>query len=112
MSSGACASGANRNRNLPITYKNTLTTTYVQRGMIPIIGGTDRETIANAVYSIPCVRENQLRIAWIRNTNQLEEIALSPAALAGCGSETHLEKIREIDWEFDKKDLLISWGKQ
>jgi hypothetical protein len=98
--------------DLAITYKNTLTSTYVQRGMIPIIGGTDRETIANAVYSIPLVRGNQLRIAWIRNTNQLEEIALSPAALAGCGPETRLEKIREIDWGFNEKDLLIPWGKK
>ena len=98
--------------DLAITYKNTLTSTYVQRGMIPIIGGTDRETIAKAVYSITRVRGDQLRIAWIRNTNQLEEIALSPAALAGCGSETHLEKIQEIDWEFSEKNLLIPWGKK
>jgi hypothetical protein len=97
--------------DLATTYKNTLTTTYVQRGMIPIIGGTDRETIAKAVYSIPLVRENQIRIVWIRNTSQLEEIALSPAALAGCRPESHLEKIREIDWEFNENDLLIPWEK-
>jgi hypothetical protein len=97
--------------DLGITYKNTLTSTYVQRGMIPIIGGTDRETIAKAVYSIPLVRENQLRIAWIKNTNQLEEIALSPAALTGCGSEADLKIIREIAWEFSENDLLIPWEK-
>jgi antitoxin (DNA-binding transcriptional repressor) of toxin-antitoxin stability system len=101
-----------REIDLAKTYKNTLTSTYVQRGMIPIIGGTERETIANAAYSLPLVRGNQLRIAWIRNTNQLEEIALSPAALAGCGPETHLEKIGEIDWEFDEKGLLIPWRKE
>jgi hypothetical protein len=96
--------------DLAVTYKNTLTSTYVQRGMIPVIGGTDRETITKAVYSVPKAEGNDLRIAWIRNTNQLEEIALSPAALAGCGPETHLEEIREIDWEFDEKDILIPWG--
>ena len=98
--------------DLAKTYKNTLTTTYVQRGMIPIIGGSDRETIENALYSIPLVDEERLRIAWIRNTNQLEEIALSPAAFAGCLPEARLEKLHEIDWEFDDKGLLIPWGKE
>ena len=98
-----------RDIDLAKTYKNILTSTYVQRGMIPIIGGTDQETIASAIYSIPLVREDQLRVAWIRNTNRLEEIALSPAALAACVPEARLEKLREIDWEFDEKDLLIPW---
>jgi hypothetical protein len=101
-----------RSIDLAITYKNTLTTTYVQRGMIPIIGGSDRETIENALYSIPLVSEDRLRIAWIRNTNQLEEIALSPAALAWCTAEAHLEKLQEINWKFDEKGLLIPWGKE
>jgi hypothetical protein len=92
-----------RSIDLAITYKNTLTTTYVQRGMIPIIGGSDRETIENALYSIPLVSEDRLRIAWIRNTNQLEEIALSPAALAWCTAEAHLEKLQEINWNSTKK---------
>jgi hypothetical protein len=98
--------------DLAKTYKNTLTTTYVQRGMIPIIGGSDRETIENAIHSIPLFHEDRLRIAWIRNTNQLEEIALSPAAFAGCVSGARLEKLHEIDWKFDEKGLLIPWGKE
>lgn len=98
--------------DLPTTYKNTLTTTYLQRGMIPIIGGSDRETIEKALSSIPLVREDRLRIAWIRNTNRLEELALSPAALDGCAKEAHIDKLHEVDWEFDDKGLLIPWGKE
>jgi len=101
-----------RSIDLQKTYKNTLTSTYVQRGMIPIIGGSDRETIENAAYSIPLVREDQLKIAWIRNTNQLDQIALSPAALAQCGSEPPLEKQRDVEWEFDGQGLLIPWRKE
>jgi hypothetical protein len=101
-----------RSIDLAKTYKNILTSTYVQRGMIPIIGGSDRDTIENALYSIPLVDEERLRIAWIRNTNQLEEIALSPAAFAGCAPEARLEKLHDIDWKFDEKGLLIPWGKE
>jgi hypothetical protein len=101
-----------RSIDLQKTYKNSLTSTYVQRGMIPIIGGSDRETIENAAYSIPLLREDQLKIAWIRNTNQLEQIALSPAALAQCGSEPPLERLRDVEWEFDGQGLLIPWRKE
>ena len=98
--------------DLAITYKNILTSTYVQRGMIPIIGGSDRETIEKAIHSLPLLHGDRLRIAWIKNTNQLEEIALSPAAFSGCAPEASLEKLHEIDWEFDEKGLLIPWKKE
>lgn len=98
--------------DLKKTYMNTLTSTYVQRGMIPVIGGSDRETIEKALYSIPLVREDQLRIAWIRNTNELEYVALSPAALAQCGKEALIEPLGSVEWRFDEKNLLIPWEKE
>jgi hypothetical protein len=101
-----------REIDLKKTYMNTLTSTYVQRGMIPVIGGSDRETIEKALYSIPLIREGQPRIAWIPNTNQIEEIALSPAAFSECRPEVSLKKLREIDWTFDETGLLIPWGKE
>ena len=97
--------------DLKKTYMNTLTCTYVQRGMIPVIGGSDRETIEKALYSIPLIQEGQSRIAWITDTNHIEEIALSPAALCG-GPDARLEKLREIDWQFDETGRLIPWGKE
>jgi len=94
------------------TYMNSLTSTYVQRGFIPVIGGSDRETIEKALYSIPLIREGGARVAWIRNTNQIEEIALSPAALDACTPDACPEKLREIDWEFDETGRIIPWGKE
>jgi hypothetical protein len=101
-----------RDIDRPKTYMNTLTSTYVQRGMIPVIGGSDRETIEKAVYSIPLVRADQIRIAWIRNTNDLEYVALSPAALARCGQETLIEPVGSVGWQFDENNLLIPWEKE
>jgi len=94
------------------TYMNSLTSTYVQRGFIPVIGGSDSETIGKALYSIPLVQDGGARIAWIPNTNTIEEIALSPAALAACAPDARLEKIREIDWTFDEMGRLIPWAKE
>ena len=94
------------------TYMNILTSTYVQRGMIPVIGGSDRETIEKAIYSLPLLREEDLKVAWIRNTNQLETIALTAAALSRCGQEAGLERIRPVDWTFDPAGTLQPWEKE
>lgn len=91
------------------TYMNILTSTYVQRGMIPVIGGSDRETIEKAIYSLPLVREGELRVAWIRNTSQLETIALSAAALAHRRQGVRLEEIGPAAWGFDSAGRLQSW---
>jgi hypothetical protein len=94
------------------TYMNSLTSTYVQRGFIPVIGGSDRETIEKALYSIPLVREGRLKIAWIRNTNELEYISLSPAAFCACSPDAELEQIREIGWQFDNEGRIMPWEKE
>ncbi len=100
-----------RQIDLEKTYKNTLTSTYLQRGMIPILGGSDRETIEKAIFSIPSVRNEPLKIAWIKNTNELEYIALSQTALAHCDKGS-LERLRDIDWVFDEEERLIPWDKE
>ena len=95
--------------DLKNTYMNTLTSTYVQRGMIPIIGGDDRETIMKALNSIPRIRADEVKVAWIRNTNEIEYVALSGAAIAECSAGTRIEELGEASWAFDEKGLLIPW---
>lgn len=99
-----------REIDLEKTYKNTLTSTYLQRGMIPIVGGSDRETIEKAICSIPRVRNEPLKVAWIKNTSELEYIALSQTALARCDNGS-LEVLRNVDWVFDEEERLIPWEK-
>ena len=95
------------------TYTNAITSTYLQRGMIPVIGGADRETIQTGADSIALVRGDQLKVAWIRNTNELEYIALSPAALARCGgTEVPLEPLHDVGWAFDETGRLLPWEKE
>ncbi len=100
-----------REIDLEKTYKNTLTSTYLQRGMIPIVGGSDRETIEKAISSIPRVRNEALKIAWIKNTNELEYIALSKTALADCHKGS-LNPLRDVDWVFDEGERLTPWERE
>lgn len=95
--------------DLKITYKNILTSTFVQRGMIPIIGANDREAIENAIYSLSRVPEERLRAAWIKNTLQLETLALSEAVLAELVDTAAVEKLHRVSWFFNEEGDLMPW---
>jgi len=102
--------------DLPTTYRNTLTSTYLQRGMIPVIGGSDRETIEKALLTLPLLKEGQARIARIKNTSHLEEISLSAGAFAqyeaevkGNNQHVALHLTKRSDWKFDEKGKLLPW---
>lgn len=59
------------------TYLNCLTSTFVQRAMIPMIIENDREAIFAAVRSLALEDESELRLAVIDNTLDLETLYLS-----------------------------------
>lgn len=59
------------------TYMNCLTSTYVQRGMIPLVLPSDKEAIAAAVQSLGIDNPASLRVAVIENTLELEHLYVS-----------------------------------
>jgi len=63
------------------TYTNTITSTYLQRGFIPITMPTDRDAIAAALASLALPDPARARIVRIRNTLHLEELWVSEALL-------------------------------
>ncbi len=67
--------------NLQATYENVLTSTFLERGKIPLIAATDREAVEFAIRALAVADSENLRIARIRNTLQLENLLVSPAAL-------------------------------
>lgn len=91
------------------TYKNVLTSTFVQRGMIPIIGASDKEAVDNAVFSLAGASEDKLRVAWIKNTLHLETLALSESALKSAPGNK-VEKLQEIEWRFSPEGDLLPWN--
>jgi len=62
-------------------YENIFTSTFLQRGKIPIVAETDEEAFAYAVRALWCLEPGRLRIVRIRDTLHLSEMLLSQAAL-------------------------------
>ena len=63
------------------TYPNSLTTTDPLRAKIPMILDSDRRAIQAAIKTCHLRNQRQVRLARIRNTLCLEEIAVSAPAL-------------------------------
>ncbi|MGG3466141.1 lactate racemase domain-containing protein [Neobacillus pocheonensis] len=59
------------------TYLNCLTSTYVQRGMIPLVLPNDKEAIYAAVQSLGIENPASIRMAVIENTLELEHLFVS-----------------------------------
>jgi Lactate racemase N-terminal domain len=59
------------------TYLNCLTSTYVQRGMIPLVMPTDKEAIEAAIQSLGMNHPESIRMAVIENTLELEHLYIS-----------------------------------
>jgi len=67
--------------DLKATYENMLTTTFLERGKIPVIAETDQEALAIACRALGRTNPNELRIIRITNTLHLEELYASEAVV-------------------------------
>ncbi|WP_018132274.1 nickel pincer cofactor-dependent isomerase, group 22 [Effusibacillus pohliae] len=73
------------------TYLNNLSSTFVQRAMIPIIAESDGEAVRLAIQSLGQRELQNLRIVRIPNTLQLERIWVSEALLKEVHADEKLE---------------------
>lgn len=73
------------------TYNNVLSTTFVQRAMIPMHFPRDEETIGYALKSLGNGNPREARVAIIKNTLDLSEIYFSPAFLPEAGEHPFLK---------------------
>jgi hypothetical protein len=67
--------------DLGATYENVVTTTFLERGKIPIIAATDRQGMEIAARGCGLADARHARIVRIRNTLHLDELLVSPAVL-------------------------------
>ncbi len=61
------------------TYANVITSSFLERGKIPIVADTDREAFDMALRSCGYVEAGRERIVRILDTLHLEEVYVSPA---------------------------------
>ncbi|MDH7576785.1 MAG: lactate racemase domain-containing protein [Bacillota bacterium] len=64
-----------------VTYLNVLSTTFVQRAMVPMHFPTEEETIQMALRSLGSENPHKARVLVIQNTLELDEVEFSAALI-------------------------------
>ena len=96
------------NLDVPKTYANIITSTYLDGGAIPIIMNSDKEAIQLAAKTVVRVKPGDLKIVRIANTLEVVDIQVSFPMLQDVLSRP--EKFEVIgqseQFKFDKKGNL------
>ena len=95
--------------NFAVTAINSLTSCCPEAGKIPLTYPTDREAISASLKTIRPYDRNNLRIVHIKNTMELENMAVSHGCLPdlrGKAGVTVAEK--DLEWKFDSSGDLVS----
>ncbi|MDF2616827.1 MAG: hypothetical protein K0Q47_1482 [Sedimentibacter sp.] len=92
--------------DIDATYENIISTTFLERGKIPLTMSNDEQAINVAVSTVGDVNEKTIKMAVIKNTLDLQEVYLSEAALKDIhGSKVEIIK-RNINLSFDENGNL------
>jgi hypothetical protein len=89
------------------TYANVITSSFLQRGRIPVIAATDREAFAVALRSCGDVQSGGARIVRILDTRHLEELYASAAVVERLAGNLRIEVTRAPGSLFDEAGGLV-----
>lgn len=87
--------------DLEKTYANVLSTTYLERGKIPIIRSDDKEAISSALATIGDKEDFEKRIVVIDNTLHLDTMLIS--------DNISVDEISSSGYEVIESDILLSF---
>lgn len=90
-----------------VMNENVLTSTFVRRGMIPVVLDNTSECLRQALRCNWGVPPEQARVIRIPNTLHLEEMYLSPSLLEEVGGQSNLTIDTGCELEFDKDGYAI-----
>lgn len=92
------------------TYVNGLTSGALACLKIPATFRSDRECLTALARSTGCLRAEDLRLAWIRNTQDLTVVALSENLLEEALARPHVELVQPPKpLEFSEQGDLREW---
>ncbi|MDR1731531.1 MAG: nickel-dependent lactate racemase [Synergistaceae bacterium] len=89
------------------TYENVLTSTFLERGFVPIVRPTDREVLDTALRTCGSLDLSKLRLLRIRDTLHIDEVYATPvlcAEMEGRDDVTVVERDLPLDFS-DKGEL-------
>jgi hypothetical protein len=87
--------------DLDATYENTVTSTFLERGKIPVTAPDAREAYAWARRSCGVIPEEDVRVIRIRNTLELSEVYVSDAVLADLSDREDVVALQDPTPVFD-----------
>jgi hypothetical protein len=88
------------------TYGNVITSSFLERGKVPVVAETDREAFDMALRSCGHVPEGRERIVRILDTLHLEDVYVSPAIVDEISDRNDVEVIGNSSQLFDDSGSL------
>ena len=92
--------------DLGVTYGNVITSSFLERGKIPVFADTDRGAFELALRSCGGIDAERARIVRIFDTLNLEEVYASQAVVAEVGSNPRIERVGPPSDLFDAEGKL------
>jgi hypothetical protein len=91
--------------NLEITYKNIITSSFLERGKIPVIASNDREALELAIRNCGNSGNGKEKIIRIKNTLHLNELYVSESVLDAIEDSAQIEVIEKVNLFNDKNEF-------
>ncbi|MDR7417955.1 MAG: hypothetical protein QN178_03485 [Armatimonadota bacterium] len=83
-----------------VTYKNTITSTFLNRGAIPVTLPSDREAIAVALDTLGLADIRRAAVLRIPNTLHLDRVLASDSVIERLAGRPDVEIGPEVPWAF------------
>jgi len=81
--------------DFPSTYTNIITSSFLERGKVPIVAETDKEAYEIALRSCGYLKKGEEKIMRIKNTLNLGEVYVSQAILKEIKNSGRIEIVKE-----------------
>jgi len=92
-----------------VTYANVITSTFLERGFVPIVQPSDRAAIEVALQCAGRkISADDARIVQIKNTLELTEMFISKPLIDQMDPHCTWEKLEEFDYVFSPEGELLS----
>src|SRR4029079_11000374 len=91
------------------TYRNVVTSSFLERAKIPIVAGSDREAFEIAVRGCGHIPSGRERFVRIRDTLHLEEMYVSGTIVEDVRKSSSVEVTGECAPLFDERNALTSF---
>jgi len=88
------------------TYENVLTSTFLERGKMPIVADTDKRAVEYALRSCGQINLESARVIRIKNTLHLGEIYVSQSIYEEIKDSKHIEIVGQFEEMFNEQGSL------